>query len=73
MINIENKQKKEEEHNLFQQELIAVIILLLLIFVIIVLWDKLSTPDIISKPFEGEVPTYNGSLHRNIINPLGIE
>ena len=69
----DNKSRKQEERRLYQKELTIFIILLLVIFLIMVFLDKKYPDTIEHRPFEGEVQTYDGSLQRNLSNPLGLE
>ncbi|MBI4845808.1 MAG: hypothetical protein HY810_04965 [Candidatus Omnitrophica bacterium] len=70
---MDNKSRKQEERKKGQWEMMAFIIALVIGFVLLVFLDKKFAKKIEYRPFEGEVKTYDGSLNRNLSNPLGLE
>jgi len=65
--------KGQEKREREQKGLILFIVFLLCILVLLVLRDKIARKTVKFRPFEGEIETYNGSLHRNLSNPMGSE
>ncbi len=70
---MDNKRKKQLQWLRWQQCLISFIVFLLIVFVFLIIIDKKFSKRIERRPFEGEVKTYDGSLQRNLSNPLGSE
>ncbi|MDD5746315.1 MAG: hypothetical protein PHO30_03525 [Candidatus Omnitrophica bacterium] len=70
---MDNKRKKQLQWLRWQQWLISFIVFLLIVFVFLIIIDKKFSKRIERRPFEGEVKTYDGSLQRNLSNPLGSE
>ena len=70
---MDNKQNRRLLWVRWQRLLGFVIIFLLGLFVAMIIIDKKFPQRIKYHPFEGEVGKYNGSLQRNLANPLGSE
>ncbi|MBU4305279.1 MAG: hypothetical protein KJ893_06645 [Candidatus Omnitrophica bacterium] len=74
---MDNITKKREERKRERWDLILFIILLIAIFIAWVIIDKKFPEQIRSRKYndkyESDVKTYDGSLHRNLANPLGSE
>jgi len=70
---MDNKSRRQKEHRKGQWELIIFIVALVLIFAFMIIKDKRFPKKLERKRYEGVVPTYDGSLHRNLSNPLGFE
>lgn len=67
------KKRKKEYREKEQKELIFFIIILIVILIAAIFIDKKFKRKIEFKEYDGEVQTYDGSLQRNISNPLGFE
>ena len=70
---MDNKAKKAKERRREKTEIIFFIVVLLIIFATLIFLDRKFKRRIGYRPFEGEVKTYDGTLHRNLSNPLGSE
>jgi len=68
-----NRIKKAKERKKERREIIFFIVFLIVIFAVLVFLDKKFKRRIGYRPFEGEIKTYDGTLHRNLTNPLGSE
>ncbi len=68
-----SKIKKQEHRRKEKKEMLIFIIILIVIILGAIVLDKKFKRKIRRREFEGEVQTYDGSLHRNISNPLGLE
>lgn len=70
---MDSKTKKQESRKREKKEMMFFIIVLIIIFLAAIFLDKKFKRKIHKREFEGEVQTYDGSLQRNISNPLGLE
>ncbi len=70
---MDNKQNRQLYWRRWQRWLITVIVGLLVVLAAFIIIDKKFPKRIERRPFEGEVKTYDGSLQRNLSNPLGSE
>ena len=72
---MDNKQLKQAQREKGKKQLIGFIVLLIILFCYLVFMNKRFRRKIEHKPaeFEEDIKTYDGSLHRNISNPLGFE
>ncbi|MFH1093457.1 MAG: hypothetical protein V1739_04780 [Candidatus Omnitrophota bacterium] len=67
------KTKKQEYRKKEKKEMVIFIIILIIIILAAIFMDKKFKRKIPKREFEGEVQTYDGSLQRNLSNPLGLE
>ena len=70
---MDNKARKAKERKREKIELIFFIVFLIIIFTALIFLDRKFKRRIGYRPFEGEIKTYDGTLHRNLTNPLGSE
>ncbi len=70
---MDSKTKKQEYRRKEKQEMMIFLIVLFIIILGAIFLDKKFKQKIHMREFEGEVHTYDGSLHRNITNPLGLD
>jgi len=72
---MDNKQKKQAQREKEKNLIINFVIFLFILFCILLFMNKKFQPKIEHRPseFEEDVKTYDGSLHRNILNPFGTE
>ncbi|MCG2710815.1 MAG: hypothetical protein L6416_00540 [Candidatus Omnitrophica bacterium] len=70
---MDSKIKKQEYRRKEKKEMVIFIIILIIIFLGAIFLDKKFKRKIPRRKFEGEVKTYDGSLQRNLTNPLGLE
>ena len=73
LIFMDIKNRKQQERKKEKKEMILFVIVLVIIFFAVIFLDRKFKRKIVLREFEGEVQTYDGSLHRNISNPLGLE
>lgn len=70
---MDSNTKRQEYRKKEKMEMVIFIILLIIVFIVVIYVDKKFKRKITRREFEGEVQTYDGSLQRNISNPLGLE
>lgn len=70
---MDNKSKRKQQRVKEKNEFIILIILLLLLLAVLIFVDKKFSMKVKSRPYEGEIQTYDGFLQRNLSNPLGLE
>ncbi len=70
---MDSKTRKQEYRRKEKKEMVIFVIILIIIFLAAIFLDKKFKRKISRRVFEGEVQTYDGSLQRNITNPLGLE
>ena len=70
---MDNKTRKQEYREKEKKEMVIFIIILIIVFIAMIFLDKKFKRKIVMREYEGEVQTYDGSLQRNLSNPLGID
>lgn len=72
---MDNKQIKRAKREKDKKQFIGLIIFLIILFGCLIFMNKRFRQKIEHRPseFEEDVKTYEGSLHRNISNPFGVE
>ncbi len=70
---MDSKTRRQESRKKEKKDMVIFIIILIVIFFTAIFLDKKFKRKIPRRVFEGEVQTYDGSLQRNISNPLGLE
>ena len=70
---MDSKTKKQEHRKREKKEMMIFIIVLIVIILAAIFLDKKFKRKLPKRKIEGEVQTYDGSLQRNISNPLGLE
>ena len=70
---MDSKTKKQAYRKKEEKEMVIFIVILIIVVLGVIFLDKKFKRKIKMREFEGEVQTYDGSLQRNITNPLGLE